>query len=92
MFLPFRPAHSLLMFRWVSKYVDPVMATGWHMVLGGIPLVVLSAISEADELGPRLALLNGDVPPWMHPAVPRARCARGCKSQTETRRGERCLK
>ena len=36
------------------------MATGWHMVLGGIPLAALSAAQEADELMPRLAQITGD--------------------------------
>ena len=36
------------------------MATGWHMVLGGMPLLALSAAQEADELMPRLAQITGD--------------------------------
>ncbi|GAQ90473.1 hypothetical protein KFL_006430100 [Klebsormidium nitens] len=35
-------AVGTVMVRWVSKYVDPVVATGWHMLLGGIPLLLLS--------------------------------------------------
>ncbi|CAI7742186.1 unnamed protein product [Closterium sp. NIES-54] len=30
------------MVRWVCRHCDPIMATGWHMVLGGIPLLYLS--------------------------------------------------
>jgi drug/metabolite transporter (DMT)-like permease len=41
-------AVGTVMVRWVQKYVDPVMATGWHMALGGIPLLLLSAQNEAD--------------------------------------------
>ncbi|KAK9070173.1 hypothetical protein SSX86_010573 [Deinandra increscens subsp. villosa] len=35
-------AVGTVMVRWVSKYSDPIMATGWHMVLGGIPLAAIS--------------------------------------------------
>ena len=42
---------------WVRVLVrtgtDPVMATGWHMILGGLPLLALSAVREPDAL-PRL--------------------------------------
>jgi len=47
------------MVRWVSKHCDPVMATGWHMVLGSLPLAALSAALEGDELLPRLAQIDG---------------------------------
>jgi drug/metabolite transporter (DMT)-like permease len=36
------------MVRWVCKYVDPVMATGCHMVLGGAPLLALSLLTEPE--------------------------------------------
>ncbi|KAH9618732.1 hypothetical protein KSS87_010606 [Heliosperma pusillum] len=39
-------AIGTVMVRWVSKYSDPVMATGWHMLLGGLPLVVLSVLNN----------------------------------------------
>lgn len=41
------------------RYVDPVMATGWHMLLGGLPLASLSLAKEGSELGPRLQQLTG---------------------------------
>ena len=44
---------------WVSKFCDPVMATGWHMVLGGLPLAALSAWQETDSLQARLPQLTG---------------------------------
>jgi drug/metabolite transporter (DMT)-like permease len=28
--------------RYVSRHADPVVATGWHMILGGIPLFLIS--------------------------------------------------
>ncbi|DBB03744.1 TPA: hypothetical protein ACH3X3_011052 [Trebouxia sp. C0006] len=52
-------ALGTIMVRWVSKYVDPVMATGWHMLLGGLPLMALSIAKEGSELGPRLQQLTG---------------------------------
>ncbi|KAJ8550181.1 hypothetical protein K7X08_033888 [Anisodus acutangulus] len=39
-------AVGTVMVRWVSKYSDPVMATGWHMVIGGLPLVVISILNH----------------------------------------------
>jgi drug/metabolite transporter (DMT)-like permease len=38
-----------IIIRVVSRYVDPVMATGWHMFLGGIPLFVLSGLGESNQ-------------------------------------------
>lgn len=43
----------------VRQGTDPVMATGLHMVLGGIPLLVLSVTREPDVL---LRLLHGGLP------------------------------
>ncbi len=31
---------------YVKRHADPIVATGWHMILGGIPLAVLSALWE----------------------------------------------
>ncbi|KAK1257093.1 WAT1-related protein [Acorus gramineus] len=39
-------AVGTVMVRWVSKYSDPVMATGWHMVLGGFPLLAISTLNH----------------------------------------------
>lgn len=39
-------AVGTVMVRWVSKYSDPVMATGWHMVLGGLPLLAISILNH----------------------------------------------
>ena len=39
-------ATGTILIRYVCRHVDPVVATGWHMVLGGIPLFVLSALGE----------------------------------------------
>lgn len=35
--------------RYVSRHVDPVVATGWHMILGGLPLFALSAFWEQNQ-------------------------------------------
>ncbi|MGI0494130.1 DMT family transporter [Alkalinema pantanalense CENA528] len=42
-------AIGTVMVRYVSRHVDPVVATGWHMVLGGLPLFVLSDWLEVDQ-------------------------------------------
>nr|XP_023901047.1 WAT1-related protein At3g02690, chloroplastic [Quercus suber] len=39
-------AIGTVMVRWVSKYSDPIMATGWHMVIGGLPLVTFSILNH----------------------------------------------
>ncbi|WP_404785638.1 DMT family transporter [Altericista sp. CCNU0014] len=41
-------AVGTVMIQRVSKYVDPVMATGWHMAIGGIPLLIGSLLWEND--------------------------------------------
>ena len=33
----------------VTKYVDPVIATGWHMILGGVPLAIGSLYLESNQ-------------------------------------------
>lgn len=35
--------------RYVSRHADPVVATGWHMILGGLPLWGLSALGETGQ-------------------------------------------
>jgi drug/metabolite transporter (DMT)-like permease len=35
--------------RYVSRHVDSVVATGWHMVIGGIPMVLLTATQETQQ-------------------------------------------
>lgn len=42
-------AVGTVMIRYVSKHADPVVATGWHMVIGGIPLFVLSGLGETNQ-------------------------------------------
>lgn len=52
-------AIGTVLVRYVTKYVDPIMATGYHMLLGGVPLLLLSAQQESSELVDRLPLLTG---------------------------------
>lgn len=35
--------------RGVCRYADPVVATGWHMILGGLPLFAISAVCESQQ-------------------------------------------
>ena len=39
-------AVGTVMVRWVCEDVDPVVATGWHLIIGGIPLLVAAALRE----------------------------------------------
>ncbi|EIE25111.1 DUF6-domain-containing protein [Coccomyxa subellipsoidea C-169] len=52
-------AIGTVMVPWVSRYADPVMATGYHMLLGGVPLLALSIAQESDVLLERLPQLTG---------------------------------
>jgi drug/metabolite transporter (DMT)-like permease len=36
--------------RYVKEHADPIVATGWHMILGGIPLIVLSVLWENNQI------------------------------------------
>lgn len=42
-------ALGTVMVRFVSRHADPVVATGWHMIIGGIPLFVLSGLQESNQ-------------------------------------------
>jgi drug/metabolite transporter (DMT)-like permease len=42
-------ATGTILIRYVCRCVDPVVATGWHMVLGGLPLFGLSALGEVQS-------------------------------------------
>jgi len=57
-------AVGTVMVRWVAKYCDPVAATGWHMILGGIPLLVLAWNQERAEMLEHASQLNGAR--WTH--------------------------
>lgn len=42
-------AVGTVMVRFVCRHVDPVTATGWHMILGGIPLFLGSGLWESQQ-------------------------------------------
>ena len=42
-------AVGTVLIRFVCKYADPVTATGWHMILGGLPLWGISAAVESQQ-------------------------------------------
>ena len=42
-------ALGTVLIRFVCRHADPVMATGWHMILGGLPLFALSGIWESEQ-------------------------------------------
>jgi drug/metabolite transporter (DMT)-like permease len=42
-------AIGTILIRPVVRNADPVIATGWHMVLGGLPLLVVSALTEQSQ-------------------------------------------
>lgn len=42
-------AVGTILMPYVSRYSDPVIATGWHMILGGLPLFALSSIYETNQ-------------------------------------------
>lgn len=42
-------AVGTVMMRPLSQRVDPIVATGWHMILGGMPLLGLSAATEVAQ-------------------------------------------
>lgn len=39
-----------IIIRYVQKHADPVVATGWHMILGGLPLFALSGLWETAQI------------------------------------------
>jgi drug/metabolite transporter (DMT)-like permease len=41
---------STIIVRYVKQHADPIVATGWHMILGGIPLIVLSGLWETQQI------------------------------------------
>ncbi|RDH50792.1 DMT family transporter [Fischerella thermalis] len=42
-------AVGTVMIRFVSRHADPVTATGWHMVIGGLPLWGISSVVESQQ-------------------------------------------
>jgi drug/metabolite transporter (DMT)-like permease len=50
-------AVGTILIPFVTKYVDPVIATGWHMIIGGVPLAIGSYLLESHQW---TALTNSD--------------------------------
>ncbi|MEH2105174.1 DMT family transporter [Nostoc sp.] len=42
-------AVGTVLIRFVCRYTDPVIATGWHMILGGLPLWGVSSVVESQQ-------------------------------------------
>jgi drug/metabolite transporter (DMT)-like permease len=42
-------AIGTVMIPYVSRYVDPVVATGWHLIIGGAGLFLLSSVNESQQ-------------------------------------------
>jgi drug/metabolite transporter (DMT)-like permease len=42
-------AIGTVLIRFVTRYADPVTATGWHMIVGGLPLWGVSALTESQQ-------------------------------------------
>jgi drug/metabolite transporter (DMT)-like permease len=42
-------AIGTILIRPVVRYADPVMATGWHMIIGGLPLLLISNQFEQNQ-------------------------------------------
>ncbi|WP_206817095.1 DMT family transporter [Chroococcus sp. FPU101] len=42
-------AVGTILIRYVSRHVDPVVATGWHMIIGGLPLLIGSLLWETQQ-------------------------------------------
>lgn len=43
-------AVGTILIRYVVRWADPVAATGWHMVLGGAPLLIMSLIDSVAQV------------------------------------------
>ncbi len=42
-------AVGTVLIRFVCRYADPVAATGWHMIIGGLPLWGMSSVVEFQQ-------------------------------------------
>ncbi|CAA6673388.1 unnamed protein product [Spirodela intermedia] len=63
-------AVGTVMVRWVSKYSDPIMATGWHMVIGGLPLLAVSVLNHDPAVSGGLKeLTSSDVAALVYTSV-----------------------
>lgn len=42
-------AVGTILARYLCRYADPVVATGWHLIVGGLPLFALSGVMESQQ-------------------------------------------
>jgi drug/metabolite transporter (DMT)-like permease len=42
-------AVGTILIRFIVRYADPVVATGWHMIIGGVPLAIGSILWESNQ-------------------------------------------
>ncbi|HEY9597320.1 MAG TPA: DMT family transporter [Cyanophyceae cyanobacterium] len=42
-------AVGTVLIRFVTRHADPVVATGWHMIIGGLPLFAFSGVWESQQ-------------------------------------------
>ena len=42
-------AVGTILIPFITRYVDPVVATGWHMIIGGVPLWIGSLLWESNQ-------------------------------------------
>ena len=65
-------AIGTILIRYVVRWADPVAATGWHMVIGGMPLMALSMVNALQSD----AAIAADLPmglsamPWQSISLP----------------------
>jgi drug/metabolite transporter (DMT)-like permease len=45
----FSMSFGTIIVRYVKQHADPLVATGWHMILGGLPLALLSFLWESNQ-------------------------------------------
>ena len=55
----FSMAVGTILIPYVSRHCDPVVATGWHMILGGVPLFMISWWQESEQW------INIDLSGWL---------------------------
>ncbi|EFJ50686.1 hypothetical protein VOLCADRAFT_57976 [Volvox carteri f. nagariensis] len=55
-------AIGTVMVRYVTRHVDPIMATGWHMIIGGAILAALAASTAGGDASAVAALEAGSSP------------------------------
>jgi drug/metabolite transporter (DMT)-like permease len=39
-----------IIIRFVKEHADPIVATGWHMIIGSIPLIIFSLLWESNQI------------------------------------------